>query len=242
MIGKISNSRVCPRRSSPSLMAVGRGLLLAWLSATLSQAELQPTLNLDLSAGRLTFDLVGDVGSDPWILQHSVDGKAWRDLVFLERDGGLSVPGVELDLKALPEGRTRSAMFRAVQLAAEDPFYREFLAARARWEAARLASYHYELRWNWSRLFWHGNLTVIDDEVASSEAISSFPEGIGPLDLLTIDGWFDKIADARAQGAEMIEVRWHPELGYPESGFIDVSLLIADEEQSWTIRSLALLR
>jgi len=133
-------------------------------------------------------------------------------------------------------------MFRAVQLEGEDRFYRDFLTARARWESTGFTSYVYEVTWNWSFFSWHGNVTVLDGEVTETETISSFPKGIGPLDELTIDGWFEKIARARAQGAEDIQVTWHPDLGYPVTGFIDVSVQIADEEQSWTIHSLTPFR
>ena len=63
-----------------------------------------------------------------------------------------------------------------------------------------------------------------------------------PPVLLTIDGWFDLIENARARGAETIDVTWDADFGFPADGFIDESTLIADEEISWSIPSLTPLR
>lgn len=216
------------------------GLLLAVVPC--SDAEPVTELRVGMSAERLMFQLADDGGVLPWVLQSSRDGRKWRDLAFMERAKGGGGPAAELDRAVLPGSDLRTMLFRAVRLEGDDPFLREFLAARARWNAAGYSGYRYELRWNWSMFSWDGRLTVRDGVAVSAETVFSYPEGLDPLAMLSIDGWFDKIADARAQGAEVIEVEWHPELGYPMSGFIDVSTLIADEEQSWTIRSVAALR
>jgi trimeric autotransporter adhesin len=202
-------------------------------------ADSEATLRVDLAAEKLTFYLVGDAGELPWVLQHSQDGIAWEDLIPLESIGNESGPTVEVALSSLPESRAELGLFRAIQRDDVEPEEREFREARTRWENASLGSYRYEVRSNWSFFTWHGTVTVIDGEVTASEKIMAFPEDIEPLELLTIDGFFDKVANAKADGAEVVDVTWHPELGYPESGFIDISMLIADEEQSWTILSLS---
>lgn len=202
-------------------------------------AEMEATLRVDLAAEKLTFHLDGEAGVAPWVLQHSHEGIAWADLMLFESTGNESEPRAEVAQDTLPEGSAGLALFRAIQREKEEPEEREFREARTRWGNASLGGYRYEVRSNWSFFTWHGTVTVVDGEVAFSEKIMSFPEDIEPFELLTIDGFFDKVATAKAQGAEIVDVTWHPEFGYPESGFIDISTLIADEEQSWTILSLS---
>ena len=218
--------------------------MLAWAIITLpcAMAEMEATLRVDLAAEKLTFHLDGEAGEDPWMLQHSHEGIAWADLMPFESTGDESELKAEVAQDSLPEGSAGLALFRAIQHEKEEPEERESREARTRWRNASLGGYRYEVRSNWSFFTWHGTVTVVDGEVTSSEKIMSFPEDIEPFELLTIDGFFDKVSTAKAQGAEKVEVTWHPEFGYPASGFIDISTLIADEEQSWTILSLSPLK
>jgi hypothetical protein len=209
------------------------GVLLAILLLGVTDSvRAEPALQIEVEEKALTLEITGDQGDEFWLLQHSGDGETWADLLFLERDRKGSAAMAELDLSKL---QAESSMIRAVQLKQDDPFYRDFLAARMRWRTSCLTNYRYEIRWNWSFFTWNGRMDVADGEVVAVETISSFPFEIGPLDERTIDGWFEEIARQRSQGAEVIDVTWHPDLGYPMSGFIDFSRLIADEEQSWTI-------
>lgn len=157
--------------------------------------------------------------------------------MFFDREGDGKEPRAEIPREAIPGRGAEPALFRAIRLEKEDPEHREYLAARARWRTSPVGRYRYEVRWNWSFFSLHGTVTVVDGHVTASETIMSFPMEIEPPALLTIDGWFDKVADARARDAEIIDVDWHPEFGVPSTGFIDLSRLIADEEQSWTIDS-----
>ncbi|MEZ5326644.1 MAG: DUF6174 domain-containing protein [Verrucomicrobiales bacterium] len=190
---------------------------------------------MESSADRLTFHVDADEGAAAfWVLQQSLDGKSWEDLLFLD-EGTAEVSWGSLR-------GSRSALFRAIGLEKDDTALREFLAARQQWRSGGFDRYRYDVRWNWSFFSWYGTLTVVDREVIASEKILAFPEEIGPLELLTIDGWFEKIAAARTNDAETIDVTWDSDFGFPASGFIDFSALIADEEQSWTIDSFSPLR
>jgi hypothetical protein len=231
--------RLAAPRLATAVMVIG-----AITAIPCAYAEKDVALHLDLSADGLTFRLVGDGGDSPWVLQHSQDGKVWEDLLFLDRKEDGSGPGVEVALSALPGRAVGSALFRAVRLKDDDPARRDALAARSRWRLSGFGRdrYRYEIRWQFSFFFWHRTVTVVDDEVVSSETIESQPPWAEAPELPTIDDLFDKIADARASDADTIEVSWHPEFGFPSSGFIDLSLLIADEEQSWTIESFSPLR
>ena len=183
--------------------------------------------------------LEGDEGTEPWVLQHSSDGELWEDLLFLDSKGGSEQSAADVGWAAIPGPGPKLTLFRAVQLEGEDPAYREFSPLARDGESLVLTGTATSSAGAWSFFSWRGILTVADGEVTSFEKIMSFPEEIEPLDLLTIDGWFDKVPGFQAQGAEVIDVSWHKELGYPVSGFIDISTLIADEEQSWTIGSLS---
>ena len=201
------------------------------------------SLRIKWTGDEFSFRVAGDDGRGEWVLQHSPDGREWGDLLFLAR--GIEwgrVPGADIVPAALPERNARRALFRAVQLPRDDPFYREYLAARARWRASGFSSYRYGFRWS-TMIFWRGTINVVDDEVASYERLEALPPFFEEPPLYrTIDGLFDRIAEARANNAVEIRVTWDPQFGYPRSVFIDQSLLIAVEEQFWTIESLEPMR
>lgn len=232
-------SRACSRALSMLAGGVLASLGMVFVPGICPATE--TTLHLALSVDRLTFRLAGDGGA-PWILQHSRDGRAWADLLYVEPANDGDEPVAAVEWSALPEPAAASSWFRAVLLEKEDPVIRDLLAARGSWRSSGFDRYRYGLRWNWSFFAWHGEITVVDGKVVHSETIAAFPGQIEPPELLTIDGWFDKVAHARHRGAEIIEVKWHPQFGFPSSGFIDVSTLIADEEESWAIDSFSPMR
>jgi hypothetical protein len=203
-----------------------------------ASAQNQNSLSVVHAGDKLSFEVVDEGGKNPWVLQYSADGQVWQDVIFLDRTDGQTKLTGEIEVTGMTGVQMESAFFRAVKLSEDDAFYREFLAARVRWTILGPSNYTYEVNWNWSFFTWNGRVTVVDGMVTATETISSFPEGIGPLDELTIEGLFQKIGNARDRGAERIVVDWDPELGFPASGFIDISVLIADEEQSWTIRKI----
>ena len=178
-----------------------------------------------------------------WLLQFSADGRDWQDLLFLERGAEAgAVPGVRVSSAALPVPHAERGLFRVMEYPEVDRFYRDYLAARARWRASGITSYRYAFRWS-TMIFWNGSIEVIDGEVASYNRLEAFPPFFEePPMYRTIEGLFDRIADARARNAASIEVRWDPDLGYPRSAAIDQSLLIADEEQYWSIEFMEPIR
>ena len=92
-------------------------------------------------------------------------------------------------------------------------------------------------------IFWDGSIEVVERLVSSYERVQAFPPFFEEPPLYrTIDGLFDRVEQAWTDGAASISVTWHPEFGYPSSVGIDQSLLIADEEQYWTIGFLEPIR
>ena len=190
-----------------------------------------------------SFRVVGEDGLGEWLLQFSADGSDWQDLLFLERGvetGG--VPGVQVSPAALPVPNAERGLFRVMEYPEVDRFYREYLAARSRWRASGLTSYRYGFRWS-TMIFWDGSIEVVERLVSSYERVQAFPPFFEEPPLYrTIDGLFDRVEQAWTDGAASISVTWHPEFGYPSSVGIDQSLLIADEEQYWTIGFLEPIR
>jgi len=211
-------------------------VLVSAVASLRSFADEGVSLRIEQSGADFSFQVVGEDGLGEWLLQFSADGRDWQDLLFLERGvetGG--VPGAQVSPAALPVPDAERGLFRVMEYPEVDRFYRDYLAARSRWRASGITSYRYGFRWS-TMIFWDGSIEVIDGEVASYDRLEAFPPFFEePPMYRTIEGLFDRIADARARNAASIEVTWDPELGYPRSAAIDQSLLIADEEQYWSI-------
>ncbi len=195
-----------------------------------------PQLEIAANPQALEFRITGGEAHRAWVLQHSADGRAWEDLLFLKDQATVTA----IDWRELP-ARARGGLFRAIGLESDDPRRRDFLEQRSLWRRTGPDSYRYELRQFVSFFFWHVTITVVEGEVTSFETIAFDPAFFEPSDPPTIDDLFGRIASAIADNAETIDVTWDPVLGYPSSCFIDISELIADEEQSWTIESLTVL-
>ena len=211
-------------------------VLVSAVTSLRSFAEEGIALRIERSGADFFFQVVGEDGLGEWLLQFSADGRDWQDLLFLERGAEAeAVPRGQISPAALPVTNAERGLFRVVEYPEGDRFYRDYLAARARWRASGLTSYRYGFRWS-TMIFWNGSIEVIGGLVSSYERIEAFPPFFEEPPLYrTIDGLFDRIADARARNAASIEVTWDPDLGYPRSAAIDQSLLIADEEQYWSI-------
>ncbi len=189
-------------------------------------------LRITRSADQLSFVLHGGgetTDSQRWMLQFSTDGKTWTNLQAFDVDANNGTHHAKLAWENTLTHTMR--LFRAAQVDTD-----ALSVARAKWRASGLDHYRYELRWQWSFFSWHGTVTVENGEVTASQTILALPEFIeDPPGLLTIDDWFDKVSSAQERDVEILEVTWHPDYGYPATGFIDESQLIADEEQSWQI-------
>jgi hypothetical protein len=201
------------------------------------------SLQIEALVDGFGFRLEGDAHGSPWVLQHSSDGTDWDDLLFLDLgEGEEREPRVSISKAALPKAEAPLGFFRARRLEAEDRVLRDFLAARVKWRLTGFDSYQYELRQNFGAISWHGTVTVIDGDVSSFETIDLQPPVVEVPDVPTIGGLFSRIANAMASDAETIDVAWHPDFGYPATCYIDFDLLLADEEQGWTIESFTPFR
>ena len=214
-------------------------VLVSAVTSLRSFAEEGIALRIERGGADFFFQVVGEDGLGEWLLQFSADGRDWQDLLFLERGAEAeAVPRVQVSPAALPVPNAERGLFRVVECPEGDRFYRDYLAARFRWRASGITSYQYGFRWS-TMIFWRGKISVVDGEVSSYERLEAFPPFFEEPPLYrTIDGLFDRIADAWASNAASIRVTWDRQFGYPRSVFIDQSLMIADEEQSWTIEFL----
>ena len=221
-------------------LIVSLGLLVALPG---SEASESLSLRVGLNGDEFSFRVAGGDEQRSWLLQFSEGGMIWQDFLFLAPGfGNGSMSGVDVSPAALPVPNAEKGFFRVVEFREVDPFYQEYLAARARWRASGLTSYRYGFRWS-TMIFWDGSIEVEEGLVSSYDRVQAFPPFFEEPPLYrTIDGLFDRIEQAWTEGAASISVTWHPEFGYPSSAGIDQSLLIADEEQYWTIGFLEPIR
>ena len=124
--------------------------------------------------------------------------------------------------------------FRARQLESDERIMREYLAAHRAWRTAGIDSYSMEVNWGVSWFFWNGTVTVRNKQVISTETNNT--NFFEPLpEARTIDDWFDVLKRAIDRKAERIVVTYDKVFGFPADVYIDISTMIADEEQGWTI-------
>jgi hypothetical protein len=194
-----------------------------------------PQLHVTLQDETFQFRLTGtqpDAGS-PWILQSSVDYTDWEDLAFIEDRTGDGDLQIEMPATSIPGQGQPTRFFRARNLEEDDRILRGYLAARDTWRNVGINSYSMEVNWGVSWFFWDGTVTVRNKRVISAETnITNFLE---PPEPRTIDDWFDILKRAIDRKAERIDVTYDKVFGFPSSVYIDISFMIADEEQGWTI-------
>jgi hypothetical protein len=89
-------------------------------------------------------------------------------------------------------------------------------------------------------LFRPARITVRDGAVESATYVDDGqPVAASVLPTYqTIDELFEMIADAVARKAVTVDVTYDPDLHYPTHGYIDISEMIADEEQGFTASDL----
>jgi hypothetical protein len=117
------------------------------------------------------------------------------------------------------------------------------------WQSQNLTSYNFTLeRQCFCPEDWRGpvSIQVRNGEVVSTTYVSNGQtvdaEKFGDVD--TIEELFDVIRDAYEgkntfdQKAETVNVTYHSEMGYPLTILIDISTMIADEEQGYTVEEL----
>jgi hypothetical protein len=209
----------------------------------LCKAEIQratandlPQLYISLQDENFEFRLTGtqaDVRT-PWILQSSTDSIQWDDLAFIDDRTGNGDLQIEMSAASTPGQEQPTRFFRARQLDGDERTMREYLAARSIWRTTGIDSYSMEVNWGVSWFFWDGTVTVRNKQVISTETNST--NFFEPLpEARTIDDWFDVLKQAIDKKAERIIVTYDKVFGFPADVYIDISTMIADEEQGWTI-------
>ena len=207
-------------------------------TAVLAHAQAAPELKLTISEdsffseSMLSFQLDSFEREEIWLLQSSVNGADWDDLVYF--NGGRNVVGfgVSFARAAITE---ETILFRARKLAEENPVQRDYLAGLLRWRETGYQDYSFVVSSSQGMVSYEARYTVAAGEVIDVETISIFPPSFEPSADLTIASLFGRVASAIGQDAAVIDVDWNAPNGYPERGFVDRDLSLADEEQSWRI-------
>jgi hypothetical protein len=201
----------------------------------MSRGQDVPPLELTMKGDAMTFQLKSFDLAESWILQQSTDGVNWTDLVPLEGSWDIVGFGVEVDRSALGIGDLEKVFFRAKKFSRNEEVKKKYLAALAKWTESNLTSYSYLVNSDQGMIGYEARYTVIDGEVTEVETILAWPPFLEPPPSRTIEDWFATVASAIEQNAVVVNVAWNSGLGYPESGYIDISKMIADEERGWTI-------
>ncbi len=144
---------------------------------------------------------------------------------------------LEGTLKSTPTP-TEPANLSSVQL------QEELIQNRELWAAQGITDYQMEFRWNCFCPQEYVAPLIIS--VTGGNSIDSvvFAESKLPVDrkfsadYSSIDGLFDLIQGAIDRPAFHISVKYHAELGYPLSAFIDYDRRIADEEKGFQVGSV----
>ncbi len=197
-----------------------------------------PPLELTMKGDSMTFQLKSVDLSESWILQQSSDGAKWTDLVPLEESWDMVGFGVKADRATLGIGDLEKVFFRAKKFSRNEEVKQKYLAALARWDESNLTNYSYLVNSNQGMISYEARYTVVNGEVTEIETILAWPPFFEPPPSRTIEDWFATVASAIDQNAVIVEIDWNSELGYPESGYIDISKMIADEERGWTISEI----
>ena len=218
--------------STPIYIVVSIALIVLGLSNGSVSAQGEGTnlnrLKWEYEGGVFSFQLqdLPVVLEDLWVLQTSEDMNDWQDLETFEGKTVIDVP--------IQRG-TRQRYYRARQIKGGDPYLSDYIDAYTVWQGSGVDSYSMEIR-HWSSwFFWHGNVTVRNNEVVSTESIdTNFPDVFEP-EHRTIDDWFAVLKRNIDNKAHRIDVTYDETFGYPKTAFIDVDLRMADEEQGWSI-------
>ncbi len=75
-----------------------------------------------------------------------------------------------------------------------------------------------------------------DGELLTDTLISAY--GISRSSFHSIEGLFDIIQNAMDKNADLLQVKYNPQIGYPETTHVDFSFGVADEEISYYARGV----
>lgn len=168
-------------------------------------------------------------------IESSGDLSNWKTVLITDPSQGTS-------LKAgLPTAGTSFAFFRASPFEWEE-LHAEWLLARQRWQAHGPKTYQFECLWGchcpfsgWSRVQVRDGVVT---EVVAVDTGEPLPKEQWSM-YVTIEGLFDWIESRRNLHPAELQAVFDPTLGYPVSGFADISRLIADEELGFSLRALS---
>jgi hypothetical protein len=214
--------------------------LLTAFTIQASQAQEPAGLKIDPIPAGFTFKITGDEDPPYWLLQHSDNLADWSNLVFLNKPGpGGVAAGIDMPLVALDNPTAPRCFFRAIPLAQDNPNLRNLLGNRHTWRVANLQNYQFVLYSPGSFESRRTRITVQNGVVTNSETLYLNPPMISPLNPVpTVNDLFAELVRLLATNPASFNVTYNATLGYPQSVYIDRSLMISDEEISWTIESL----
>ena len=124
----------------------------------------------------------------------------------------------------------------------------DLFANRRQWQSQRIADYQIQFRLSCFCIVdvtqpvvlqVRNNAIVSVTRVSDGAAVPA-PQWEGRY--YTVDQMFALIADAKAKGADQVNVSYDPQLRYPTSVTIDQSVRIADEERYFEMSGLTPLR
>ena len=207
----------------------------------------------EFPVAQITVTLTGEDGSQTAVIP--LDAPA-NDVEF-PLSSSMDVPVIE---PKLPPGRYERTVAASTASGEPTPLISGFepvilvdepnsllarlLRAESRWERSSIRSYTYRASWQCFCLQEYVaqvdvrvvNDQVVDVKFAEPGFSGEVPE---PERFGLIGDRFDFIRDAIEQEAPRIDVEFHPELGYPQTTFVDFNERIADEEQGFTILTLS---
>lgn len=212
--------------------------LLVFNLSVMLRGQDVPPLELTMEGDSMTFQLKSFDLSESWILQQSIDGVTWRPLMPFESSWDIVGFGVKADRTTLGIGDLGKVFFRAKKVTRNEEVNQKYLSALAKWNESNLVSYSYLVSSDQGMISYQARYTVVDGEVTEVETILVWPPFFEPPPSRTIEDWFATVASAIDQNAVAINIDWNSELGYPETGYIDISKMIADEERGWRISEI----
>ena len=213
------------------------GILL--LLPPLGSAE---ELSLQSTGTGWDFLLKGATVSEPWLVQESPNLTDWKDLIFFDsREAGETTTTASVETTELADPDSRQRFFRAIKLPSDEAAARApSLDCLRKWRRTAPDRYRFVIDENAGQLSWTATVVVDNDEIESVVFTDVFPDFIDPTPV-TITGLFERIEQAFESEAETVQGTWDPTFGYPVTGFIDFSTLIADDQRSWTITDFEVL-
>ena len=194
-------------------------LLALWPGSALA-VDPPPVLTLKRVGDQVSVRVKPGVGGDGWVLQDSFGGKHWRDLVELR-----SLPLTE----SLSGAPTDKRLFRA----AKKPMatrQEALTRARERWAATGLTRYQYRHRMNGAFFSTDDSILVENGKVKESTSMLPPEFPVFSWGEQSIEDLFNRLQQAIDGDAHAMNVRYHPEMGYPETAYVDYDEWIADEE------------